>query len=158
MVSVLDRRDTMVPPDALLADVLPTERLTASGMAVPQVRADLRRIDDLRNAGTVVATWAQALGTIGVAVWIGHPLAYLAAFVLMGPAFARFASSVSCVGGVPNQAPAEWDDDNGHGTHTAGTIAAAANGIGIVGVAPNVRIAGVKVGDPDGFFFPEAVV
>ena len=69
-----------------------------------------------------------------------------------------FANSVSCVGGVPNQAPAAWDDDNGHGTHTAGTIAAAANGIGIVGVAPNVRIAGVKVGDPDGFFFPEAVV
>jgi subtilisin family serine protease len=69
-----------------------------------------------------------------------------------------FANSVSCVGGVPNQAPAAWDDDNGHGTHTAGTIAAAANGIGIVGVAPNVRIAGVKVGDPDGFFYPEAVV
>ena len=36
-----------------------------------------------------------------------------------------FANSVSCVGGVPNQDPAAWDDDNGHGTHTAGTIAAA---------------------------------
>jgi subtilisin family serine protease len=69
-----------------------------------------------------------------------------------------FANSASCVGGVPNQAPAAWDDDDGHGTHTAGTIAAAANGIGIVGVAPNVRIAAVKVGDPDGFFYPEAVV
>jgi lantibiotic leader peptide-processing serine protease len=69
-----------------------------------------------------------------------------------------FASSVSCVGGVPDQTPAAWDDDNGHGTHTAGTIAAAANGIGIVGVAPNVKIAGVKVGNADGFFFPEAVV
>jgi subtilisin family serine protease len=68
------------------------------------------------------------------------------------------ANSVSCVGGVPNQAPAAWDDDNGHGTHTAGTIAAAANGVGIVGVAPNVRIAGVKVGDSNGFFYPEAVV
>ena len=49
-------------------------------------------------------------------------------------------------------------DDNGHGTHTAGTIAAAANGIGIVGVAPNVKIAGIKAGNADGFFFPEAVV
>jgi subtilisin family serine protease len=49
-------------------------------------------------------------------------------------------------------------DDNGHGTHTAGTIAAAANGIGIVGVAPNVRIAGIKAGNADGFFFPEAVI
>ena len=69
-----------------------------------------------------------------------------------------FADSVSCLGGVPNSAPAAWDDQNGHGTHTAGTIAAASNGIGIVGVAPNVRIAGIRAGDADGFFFPEAVV
>jgi subtilisin family serine protease len=69
-----------------------------------------------------------------------------------------FADSVSCIGGVPNTSPAAWMDDNGHGTHTAGTIAAAKNGIGIVGVAPNVRIAAIKAGDAAGFFFPEAVV
>jgi len=69
-----------------------------------------------------------------------------------------FANSVSCVGGVPNTDPAAWNDDNGHGTHTAGTIAAAKNGIGIVGVAPNVKIAAIKAGNADGFFFPEAVV
>ncbi|HTK23332.1 MAG TPA: S8 family serine peptidase [Gaiella sp.] len=69
-----------------------------------------------------------------------------------------FANSVSCVGGVPNTSPSAWMDDNGHGTHTAGTIAAAKNGIGIVGVAPNVRIAGIKAGNADGFFFPEAVI
>ena len=69
-----------------------------------------------------------------------------------------FANSVSCVGGVPNTDPAAWMDDNGHGTHTAGTIAAAANGIGIVGVAPNVKIAGIKAGNADGYFFPEAVI
>ena len=69
-----------------------------------------------------------------------------------------FAKSVSCIGGVPNQDPAAWMDDNGHGTHTAGTIAAASNGIGIVGVAPNVKIAGIKAGNADGYFFPEAVV
>ena len=70
-----------------------------------------------------------------------------------------FVNSVSCIDGVPNQAPSAWDDGNGHGTHTAGTIAAAANGIGIVGVAPNVRIAAIKTGtDEGGFFFPEAVV
>jgi subtilisin family serine protease len=69
-----------------------------------------------------------------------------------------FADSVSCIGGVPNQTPSAWMDDNGHGTHTAGTIAAAKNGIGIVGVAPNVKIAGIKAGNAAGFFFPEAVV
>src|SRR5439155_9586758 len=36
--------------------------------------------------------------------------------------------------------------------------AAAKNGIGIVGVAPNVKIAAIKAGNADGFFFPEAVV
>lgn len=69
-----------------------------------------------------------------------------------------FANSVSCVTGIPDTNPAAWDDDNGHGTHTAGTIAAAANGIGIVGVAPNVKIAGIKAGNGDGYFFPEAVI
>ncbi|GGH95227.1 S8 family serine peptidase [Arthrobacter liuii] len=69
-----------------------------------------------------------------------------------------FAKSVSCVGGAPDQSPAAWMDDNGHGTHTAGTIAAAKNGIGMVGVAPNVKIAGIKAGNADGLFYPEAVV
>ncbi len=69
-----------------------------------------------------------------------------------------FADSVSCVGGAPNQDPAAWMDDNGHGTHTAGTIAAAKNGIGIVGVAPNVKIAAIKAGNAAGYFYPEAVV
>lgn len=69
-----------------------------------------------------------------------------------------FTDSASCVSGVPNTDPAAWNDDNGHGTHTAGTIAAAANGIGIVGVAPNVKIAAIKAGNADGYFFPEAVI
>src|SRR5947209_6596926 len=68
------------------------------------------------------------------------------------------ADSVNCLSGAPVPGAAAANDDNGHGTHTAGTIAAAANGIGIVGVAPNVRIAGIKAGNAAGFFFPEAVV
>jgi lantibiotic leader peptide-processing serine protease len=67
------------------------------------------------------------------------------------------ADSVNCVSGSPVQGLAA-QDDNGHGTHTAGTIAAASNGVGIVGVAPNVRIAAIKSGNADGFFFPQAVI
>lgn len=43
------------------------------------------------------------------------------------------------------------NDDEGHGTHVSGTIAAAANnGAGIAGIAPNVSIMPVKVLDADG--------
>jgi subtilisin family serine protease len=65
--------------------------------------------------------------------------------------------SADCSSGAP-QPLTVGNDRNGHGTHTAGTIAAAANGTGIVGVAPNVRIAGVKTSNDDGFFFPEMVI
>jgi subtilisin family serine protease len=67
------------------------------------------------------------------------------------------ADSVNCTSGAPVAGLAA-QDDNGHGTHTAGTIAAASNGFGIVGVAPNVRIAAIKSGDAAGFFFPESVI
>jgi subtilisin family serine protease len=40
-------------------------------------------------------------------------------------------------------------DDDGHGTHVAGTIAAADNGFGVVGVAPNAKIWSAKVLSPD---------
>jgi subtilisin family serine protease len=66
--------------------------------------------------------------------------------------------SASCESGAPVTDPAAWDDHQGHGTHTAGTIAAAANGMGTVGVAPNVKIAGIKTSNDDGFFYPHMVV
>jgi len=53
--------------------------------------------------------------------------------------------------------PADWDD-GGHGTHVAGTIAAAANGFGVSGVAPNVSIVNIRGGQDSGFFFLQPVV
>jgi serine protease len=44
----------------------------------------------------------------------------------------------------PSKSP---QDDNKHGTHVAGVIAARANGLGVVGVAPEARIWAVKVLD-----------
>jgi subtilisin family serine protease len=41
-------------------------------------------------------------------------------------------------------------DDNGHGTHIAGIIAAARDGNGIVGIAPDAEIYAVKVSDKNG--------
>ena len=67
------------------------------------------------------------------------------------------ADSVSCVNnGVPDTTTGAWrPTTSAHGTHVAGTVAAARNGIGIVGVAPGVRIASVKVVNDDGFIYPE---
>jgi subtilisin len=41
--------------------------------------------------------------------------------------------------------PTAWRDDNGHGTHVAGTIGAIDNASGVVGVAPGVRLWAVKI-------------
>jgi len=81
----------MVPHPDLLPDVLPTDRLTVSAMPIPELRVELRRIDDVRNVGSVVLCWAHAALTIGLAVRLANPFAYAAAVVLMGPVFARFA-------------------------------------------------------------------
>ncbi|MDP9464719.1 MAG: S8 family serine peptidase [Actinomycetota bacterium] len=44
-------------------------------------------------------------------------------------------------------------DDNGHGTHVAGTVAAPINGIGMAGVAPNVTLVNLRAGQDSGYFF-----
>ncbi len=49
-------------------------------------------------------------------------------------------------------------DNQFHGTHVAGTVAAQANGIGIVGVAPNVTLVPVKTCDASGYCYASAVV
>lgn len=67
--------------------------------------------------------------------------------------------SASCIGGVVDTAESAWSPSTSdHGTHVAGTIAAAINGVGIVGVAPGVKVASVKVVNDDGFIFPEAAI
>ncbi|KLI97285.1 S8 family serine peptidase [Streptomyces sp. KE1] len=78
----------------------------------------------------------------------------------LAPNFDREAS-VNCVGGVPDTTDGAWRPQPGesaHGTHVAGEIAAAKNGIGMTGVAPGVKVSGIKVSQPDGFFYTEAVV
>lgn len=54
---------------------------------------------------------------------------------------ANLAGGHNCTNGPARN----WDDKNGHGTHCAGIASAAANDIGVVGVAPGANLWGVKV-------------
>jgi len=49
-------------------------------------------------------------------------------------------------------------DDDGHGTHVSGTIAAADNTAGVVGIAPNVRLWSVKMLDAGGSGTSEGLI
>jgi fatty acid desaturase len=90
LVDHVREQHTMVPPAELLPHTLPTERLRANGKAVPEIRAELRRIPNLRNVGNVLSVWAQSFGLIALAAWIDHPILWVATFVLMGRAFALY--------------------------------------------------------------------
>lgn len=69
------------------------------------------------------------------------------------------ADSVSCAYGKADTRTGAWRDVDTHGTHVAGTIAAAKNGKGVVGVAPGVRIASVRIAEPTStLFFAENTV
>ncbi|WP_426570767.1 fatty acid desaturase family protein [Aquihabitans sp. McL0605] len=81
----------MVPPVSALPDVLPTDRLSATGKALPEVREPLRRIASWRNAGTVAWLWITIIALFAIATSIDAVWAYAAVFVLMGPMFARLA-------------------------------------------------------------------
>jgi subtilisin family serine protease len=57
---------------------------------------------------------------------------------------------LNVVGGRNCSTGSTFDDGNGHGTHVAGTIGARDNSLGVVGVAPGVRLFAVRVLDNAG--------
>ncbi|SBT94755.1 Subtilase family protein [Streptomyces sp. DI166] len=78
----------------------------------------------------------------------------------LAPNFDRDAS-VNCVTGKPDTSEGAWrpgPTESPHGTHVAGEIAAAKNGVGMTGVAPGVKVSGIKVSTTEGYFYTEAVV
>ena len=49
-------------------------------------------------------------------------------------------------------------DENEHGTHVAGIIGAALNGLGTAGVAPNITLVNIRAGQDSGFFFLQETI
>ncbi len=91
----------------------------------------------LRRVGAVTGATARGASTAAVAVIdsgvdLHHP-------------DLEVSDGTNCIS--PGQ-PA--DDDDGHGTHVAGTIAAKNSGAGVLGAAPGTRIWAVKVLDSNG--------
>ncbi|MFC0624678.1 S8 family serine peptidase [Kribbella deserti] len=67
--------------------------------------------------------------------------------------------SASCAYGKADTRAGAWRPVGEHGTHVAGTIAAAKNGKGIIGVAPGVKISSIRIAEPSTqLFFPENTV
>lgn len=80
----------------------------------------------------------------------------------LAPNFDRRASA-NCANGVLDTSKGAWrpynQDEDYHGTHVAGSVAAARNGAGVAGVAPNVKISAIKVSDQKtDLFYAENVV
>ena len=70
------------------------------------------------------------------------------------------AKSVNCTdaGRVDSSATGWHPTNSDHGTHVAGTVAAARNGLGIVGVAPAATLASVKVVNDSGLIYAEYAI
>ena len=66
----------------------------------------------------------------------------------------NIAGGYNCADATPDDglppSRSNWGDPNGHGTHVAGTVGALDNGIGVVGVAPGVRLWAVRILDSAG--------
>ncbi|MGY0487366.1 S8 family serine peptidase [Streptomyces sp. WG-D5] len=114
---------------------------------------DLRAIGADKAAKINPGSRKVTVGVIDTGVDDTHPD--------LAPNFSA-SQSANCVGGKADTSPGAWrpaTPDHYHGTHVAGEIAAARNGIGVAGVAPGVKVAGIKVADPvSELFYPESVV
>ena len=120
-------RDLRADPE--VAFVTPDRRVEALG-SVPLAPGDAVPAGVLRTqAGSATTTREASTANVAVidtGIDLAHP-------------DLNATDGKNCVGTGPAQ------DDEGHGTHVAGTIGARNDGAGVVGVAPGTRLFSVKV-------------
>ncbi len=111
-----------LPPGRGKKRSAPTSELTPSGV---------ERIGAAPEAALGVSGLGVGVAVLDTGVDLNHP---------------DLATSTHCFDAFGG----DCDDRSGHGTHVAGTIAALHNGLGVVGVAPDVLIYAVRVLGDDG--------
>jgi lantibiotic leader peptide-processing serine protease len=165
-----DRAIGQVPDAAVVRDAVEQEGAAAAaggnGKPVAAVGAD--PLNSLQwNMAMVHADAAHARqpGNRGVTVGIldggidaSHPDLAPNLDLALSRNFAPDKPDIDGPCEVPSCLDPVGQDDNGHGSHVAGIVAAAANGLGVAGVAPNVTLVEIKGGPDSGFLFLEPVV
>ncbi|MEV7725225.1 S8 family serine peptidase [Streptomyces sp. NPDC087917] len=142
-------RTSDVPADAY-NPALPANPAQSSTAAGEPVRADMSQIKADQAWAVTTGSASVKVGILDTGVDDQHQD--------LAPNF-NAADSVSCAYGKPDTRAGAWRDVDTHGTHVAGTIAAAKNGKGVVGVAPGVKISAVRVAEPgNSFFFAENTI
>ncbi|GAA3248819.1 hypothetical protein Slala03_27490 [Streptomyces lavendulae subsp. lavendulae] len=142
-------RTSDVPADAY-NPALPANPAQSSTAAGEPVRADMSQIKADQAWAVTTGSPSVKVGILDTGVDDQHQD--------LAPNF-NAADSVSCAYGKPDTRTGAWRDVDTHGTHVAGTVAAAKNGKGVVGVAPGVKISAVRVAEPgNSFFFAENTI
>ncbi|MFD9301462.1 S8 family serine peptidase [Streptomyces sp. NPDC060048] len=142
-------RTSDVPADAY-NPALPANPAQSSTAAGEPVRADMSQIKADQAWAVNAGSPTVKVGILDTGVDDQHQD--------LAPNF-NAADSASCAYGKPDTRAGAWRDVDTHGTHVAGTVAAAKNGKGVVGVAPGVKISSVRVAEPgNSFFFAENTI
>ncbi|KOU43736.1 peptidase S8 [Streptomyces sp. WM6373] len=142
-------RTSDVPADAYnpALPANPAQSTTPSG---EPVRADMTQIKADQAWAVTTGSASVKVGILDTGVDDQHQD--------LAPNF-NTADSASCAYGKPDTRSGAWRDVGTHGTHVAGTVAAAKNGKGVIGVAPGVKISSVRIAEPNSsLFFAENTV
>jgi subtilisin family serine protease len=155
------RKSQPAPPPPPMPQKQPIPQPTGPGDVPPQ---PAEQLDYSRSVMNLSDAWAVTEGSTSVTVAVidsgtdyFHP--DLASNIAVNSAEKNGVAGVDDDGNGYVDDVYGWDfyndrpngyDDNGHGTHVSGTIAAAHNGIGVRGVAPRVKILPVKFLGADG--------
>ncbi|MCY0947326.1 S8 family peptidase [Streptomyces antarcticus] len=142
-------RTSDVPADAYNPALPANPAQSTTGSGEP-VRADMTQIKADQAWAVTTGSATVKVGILDTGVDDQHQD--------LAPNF-NAADSASCAYGKADTRAGAWRDVGTHGTHVAGTVAAAKNGKGVIGVAPGVKISSVRIAEPgSSLFFAENTV